>query len=103
MHVKPSRFPRNTNRKKKFGQYYTPKPDSPWYKYVEYALTHPSMLVQAEPSSSTTETVEVPNASQLLLEEELKKSQEDAELRAKSETRKKRKEERTQRKQHKKE
>jgi hypothetical protein len=41
MHIKPSRFPRKTRRKRQFDVYYSPKPTSPWYQIVEEALKHP--------------------------------------------------------------
>jgi hypothetical protein len=100
MHIKPSRFPRNTNRKKKFGQYYTPKPGSPWYKLVEAALSHPSMHVQADATAAAEapDLADVTNAHQLLAEEEQRLALEREELRAKTESRKKRREERAHRK-----
>ena len=64
MHIKPGRFPRNTKGKKKYSPYYSPKPDSPWYKIVEEALAHPGWKV-----GGSQDVAQAPTLDDVLSEE----------------------------------
>jgi len=87
LHVKPSRFPRATRRKRIFNAYYSPKPDSPWYYLVEEGLSHPGWTDQSQ-AGQNTEEIPTVDIQQMLEEERQRAEQRLLERREKNELKK---------------